>query len=91
MGTIERWLRALERRLGMDRRGRTVWVWAIPFATGILSAVVAVVIALPKEASVTVRVVLGVFAFVAMTAMATLYLMSFGGDPNQQPEDGDRH
>jgi len=75
----------------MDRRGRTVWVWAIPFGTGLLSAFVAVYIALPKEATVTVRVILGIFAFVAMTAMATLYLLSFGGDPNQQADDRDRH
>ena len=31
--------RGIERRLGIDREGRTVWVWLLPPAVGIVSAV----------------------------------------------------
>ena len=31
--------RRLERRLGVDREGRTVWVWLLPPGVGIASAV----------------------------------------------------
>ena len=31
--------RRLERRLGIDREGRTVWVWLLPPGVGIASAV----------------------------------------------------
>jgi len=91
MVRVERWLRALERRLGMDRRGRTVWVWAIPPVIGLFSGVVAVFISLPTEASWTVRVILGIFGFVSMTSIAVIYLLSFGGDRNQEADDPDRH
>jgi len=31
--------RSLERRLGIDREGRSVWVWLLPPGVGIASAV----------------------------------------------------
>jgi len=87
---VERWLRQLERRLGMDRRGRTVWVWVLPPLIGLFAGLVGVFIALPSEATWSVRIILGLFGFVSMTAIGVIYLISFGGDTNQQAEDGDR-
>jgi hypothetical protein len=90
MRTLEHGLRRLEGRLGMDRQGRTVWVWAFPLVIGVFSGVVAVFVALPAEASWMVRIILGVFGFVSMTAIAGIYLLSFSGDKNQQADDSDR-
>ena len=36
---LEAFFRGIERRLGIDREGRTVWVWLMPPAVGIISAV----------------------------------------------------
>ena len=74
----------------MDREGRTVWVWALPLVIGVFSAIVAVFIALPAEATWTVRIILGVFGFISMSGIAVIYLLSFSGDKNQQADDSDR-
>jgi hypothetical protein len=88
--------RRLERRLGIDREGRTVWVWLLPPAVGVVSAVlVAFMPGLPDDLGWVYRLPFSVFALVTMTAIASIYLITFDNDHNQQaavddePERGD--
>src|SRR5580704_8410580 len=77
--------RGIERRLGIDREGRTVWVWLLPPAVGIVSAVlVAFMPGLPTDLGWVYRLPFSLFALVTMTAIAAIYLITFDNDHNQQ-------
>ena len=95
MAAMKEWLaarfRSLERRLGVDREGRSVWVWLLPPGVGIASAVlIAFMPGLPDSLSWAARIPFSVFAFVTMTLIASIYLIQFDNDHNQQaPVDDD--
>jgi hypothetical protein len=77
--------RRLERRLGVDREGRTVWVWLLPPGVGVVSAVlVAFMPGLPSDVGWGYRVPFAFFALLTMTAIAAIYLITFDNDHNQQ-------
>jgi hypothetical protein len=77
--------RLLERRLGIDREGRSVWVWLLPPGVGVVSAVlVAFMPGLPDDIGWMYRLPFSFFALVTMTAIASIYLITFDNDHNQQ-------
>jgi hypothetical protein len=77
--------RRLERRLGIDREGRTVWVWLLPPCVGVASAVlVAFMPGLPNDVGWGYRLPFSFFALVTMTGIASIYLITFDNDHNQQ-------
>jgi hypothetical protein len=77
--------RRLEGRLGIDREGRSVWVWLLPPGVGIVSAVlVAFMPGLPDDLGWVYRLPFSLFALVTMTAIASIYLITFDNDHNQQ-------
>jgi hypothetical protein len=89
MAAMKAWLaglfRRLEQRLGIDREGRTVWVWLLPPAVGVASGVlIAFMPGLPDSLSWAARLPYSVFAFVTMTLIASIYLIQFDNDHNQQ-------
>lgn len=78
-------IRRFERRLGIDREGRSVWVWLLPPIIGLITAfLVPFMPGLPSEMGLVDRITLSIFAFVTMTAIASIYLISFDNDHNQQ-------
>ena len=89
MAAIKQWLagvfRSLERRLGIDREGRTVWVWLLPPGVGVASGVlIAFMPGLPDSLSWAARLPFSIFAFITMTLIASIYLIQFDNDHNQQ-------
>ena len=77
--------RRLERRLGIDREGRSVWVWLLPPCIGIVSAVlVAFMPGLPDDVGWVYRLPFSFFALVTKTLIASIYLITFDNDHNQQ-------
>ena len=82
--------RCLERRLGIDREGRTVWVWLMPPGIGLASAVlVAFMPGLPDNLSWIARLPFSLFALITMTLIASIYLITFDNDHNQQAATDD--
>src|ERR1039458_1462614 len=70
--------RRLGGRLGIDREGRTVWVWLLPPCIGIVSAVlVAFMPGLPNDVGWVYRLPFAFFALLTMTAIASIYLITF--------------
>ena len=89
MAAMKAWLagssRGLEQRLGIDREGRTVWVWLLPPAVGVASGVlIAFMPGLPDSLSWAARLPFSVFAFMTMTLIASIYLIQFDNDHNQE-------
>jgi len=94
MAAMKAWLaglfRRLEQRLGIDREGRTVWVWLLPPAVGVASGVlIAFMPGLPDSLSWAARLPYSVFAFVIMTLIASIYLIQFDNDHNQEAKVDD--
>jgi hypothetical protein len=84
--------RRLERRLGIDREGRTVWVWLLPPCIGLVSAVlVGFMPGLPNDAGWVYRLPFSLFALLTMTAIASIYLITFDNDHNQQAASDEDH
>ena len=78
-------IRRFERRLGIDREGRSVWVWLLPPGIGLVTGfLVPFMPGLPGEMGLVDRITLSIFGFVTMTAIASIYLISFDNDHNQQ-------
>jgi hypothetical protein len=78
-------IRRFERRLGIDREGRSVWVWLLPPSIGLVTGfLVPFMPGLPGEMGLFDRITLSIFGFVTMTAIASIYLISFDNDHNQQ-------
>jgi hypothetical protein len=99
--TLETAFRRLEGKLGIDREGRSVWVWLLPPAIGLATALlVPFMPGLPAAMGLFDRVTLAVFGLITMTVIASIYLISFDNDHNQQApvedppargDDGDSH
>jgi|GEM_PF-2538420 len=82
---LEAAFRRLEKKLGIDREGRSVWVWLLPPVIGLATAIlVPFMPGLPAEMGLLDRAVLAVFGLVTMTVIASIYLISFDNDHNQQ-------
>ena len=78
-------IRRFERRLGIDREGHSVWVWLLPPGIGLVTGfLVPFMPGLPGEMGLVDRITLSIFGFVTMTAIASIYLISFDNDHNQQ-------
>lgn len=77
----------MERRLGIDRRGRSVWVWLMPPAVGLTVAIFSLFMpGLPDDFGWPLRIAMAVFGFFTMTAISFIYLISFDDDRNQSDE-----
>lgn len=87
---VEAAFRRLERKLGIDREGRTVWVWLIPPSIGLVTGIlVPFMPGLPDSMGLVDRITLSIFGFFTMTIITSIYLISFDNDHNQQaPVDG---
>jgi hypothetical protein len=82
---VEAGLRRLERKIGIDREGRTVWVWLLPPGIGLCTAVlVPFMPGLPDAMGLLDRLTLAVFGMITMTVISSIYLISFDNDHNQQ-------
>ena len=84
---VEVVLRAFERRIGIHRDGRSVWVWALPPTVGLTVAILSLFLpGAPADFNWADRVVIAIFGFFTMTAISFIYLVSFDNDPNQSDD-----
>ena len=89
MASVERRLRQLEQRLGIDRQGRSVWIWALPPLSGVIIGVLfGVMPGIPLAADWGMRLAFGLFGLIATTAVSVICMLSFDRDRNQDAADG---
>ncbi|MGA7987688.1 MAG: hypothetical protein WCB51_04740 [Candidatus Dormiibacterota bacterium] len=87
---VEAGLRRLEHKIGIDREGRTVWVWLLPPGIGLCTAVlVPFMPGVPDAMGLLDRLTLAVFGMITMTLISSIYLISFDNDHNQQAPAND--
>ena len=88
LAALERSLRRFERRLSIDRRGRSVWVWLLPPLIGVITGLgSAFMPGIPDDFGWSLRLTLGVFGFVSMTAISAIYLIAFDYDHNLHADE----
>src|ERR1017187_900487 len=75
---VEAGFKRLESRLGIDREGRTVWVWLLPPGMGLFMP------GLSSGMGLFGTLTLAIFGLLAVTAIASIYLIAFDNDHNQQ-------
>lgn len=81
-------LRRLERRLGLDRQGRTTWVWALPIASGVIIGLLfGIMPGIDLQASWSARLLFGVFGFLTTLGVSVICMISFDRDRNQDTGD----
>jgi len=89
MASVERRLRHLEQRLGIDRQGRSVWIWALPPLSGVIIGVLfGVMPGIPLPADLGMRIAFGLFGLIATTAVSVICMLSFDRDRNQEADGG---
>jgi hypothetical protein len=78
------YLRRFERFLGIDRRGRSTWVWAFPLGVGLIAGGISPFMpGLSAVFGIFGSIFFAVFAFVTMTIISVLYMLAFDRDRNQ--------
>ena len=82
---VEAAFKRLESKLGIDREGRSVWVWLLPPGIGLVTAAVVLLMpGLSNGVSLPDRLTLAVFGLLAVTTIASIVLISFDNAHNQQ-------
>jgi hypothetical protein len=82
---VEAAFKRLEGKLGIDREGRSVWVWLVPPGIGLVTAAMVLLMpGLSNGVSLPDRLTLAVFGLLAVTTIASIFLISFDNDHNQQ-------
>lgn len=83
---LEAGFKRLERALGVDRAGRTVWVWLLPPGLGLVTAMMVLFVpGISSGMGLFGRLTLAIFGLLAVTTIASIYLIAFDNDHNQQP------
>ena len=89
---VSRRFRALDRRLHIDHRGRSEWIWAVPIGTlmGTFGLVVAVG-AFTAGVSAALYVPIGLILAVLTAGMSVAYMTPEPDSPGEDRGDGGEH
>src|ERR1700693_5062548 len=75
---VEAALKRLESKLGIDREGRSVWVWLLPPGIGLVTAAILLLMpGLSNGVGLPDRLTLAVFGLLVVTTIASIFLISF--------------
>ncbi|MDQ6848137.1 MAG: hypothetical protein M3019_11260 [Candidatus Dormibacteraeota bacterium] len=78
-------LRTLERKLGADRRGRTLWVWVVPASTLVVTFVVLAFIGVQGKVDLALTIPMALVLSVFLGSLSAFYLTAASSDER----DGD--
>jgi hypothetical protein len=79
---LRSWLRRFERAVGVERPGRSAWVWLGPLANFLGTVGVVIWFARIGELEMTAAVPLAIFGGLFMAGTAIAYMGAFGADPD---------
>jgi hypothetical protein len=83
-------LRRLERKLGADREGRTLWVWVVPAATVVITFAILAVIGVQGNVDLSLTIPMAVVLSVFLGSLSAIYLTAASADERDQdggPDD----
>jgi hypothetical protein len=86
-------LRGLERKLGADREGRTLWVWVVPFTTVVVTFLVLAFIGAQGKVDLALTIPMALTLSLFLGSLSAFYLTAASSDERDIDDDGpdDRH
>jgi hypothetical protein len=87
LGWVAPALRRLERKLGADREGRTLWVWVVPAATIVVTFVVLAVIGVQGNVDLALTIPMALTLSLFLGSLSAFYLTAASSDERDK-EDG---
>lgn len=82
-------LRSLERKLGADREGRTLWVWVVPAATVVISFAVLAFIGAQGQVDLTLTLPMALVLSVFLGSLSAIYLTAASSDERDEDDGPD--
>jgi hypothetical protein len=89
LGRLPRMLRRLERKLGSDREGRTLWVWAVPASTVVITFAVLAYIGVQGQVDLSLTLPMALVLSVFLGSLSAIYLTAPGSDERDQDDGPD--
>jgi hypothetical protein len=82
-------LRLLERKLGADREGRTLWVWIVPAATVVITFVVLAFIGAQGKVDLALTIPMALTLSLFLGSLSAFYLTAASSDERDKDDDFD--
>jgi hypothetical protein len=82
-------LRTLERRLGADREGRTLWVWIVPAFTLVITFVVLAFIGIQGQVDLALTLPMALVLSVFLGSLSAFYLTAASSDERDKDDGPD--
>ncbi len=93
LGWLPAALRTLERKLGADREGRTLWVWLVPAATLVITFVILAFIGVQGKVDLALTLPMALVLSLFLGSLSAFYLTAASSDERDKddgPDDRDR-
>ena len=85
---LPRALRGLERKLGADREGRTLWVWVVPASTVVITFVVLAFVGVQGKVDLALTLPMALVLSVFLGSLSAFYLTAASSDERDKDDDG---
>ncbi len=82
-------LRTLERKLGADREGRTLWVWVVPASTFVVTFVVLAFIGIQGQVDLALTIPMALVLSVFLGSLSAFYLTAASSDERDRDDGPD--
>jgi hypothetical protein len=89
MGRLPRMLRRLERKLGSDREGRTLWVWVVPALTVVITFAMLAFIGIQGQVDLGLTLPMALVLSVFLGSLSAIYLTAPGSDERDSDDPPD--
>jgi hypothetical protein len=82
-------LRRLERKLGSDREGRTLWVWMVPASTVVITFAMLAFIGIQGQVDLSLTLPMALVLSVFLGSLSAIYLTAPSSDERDQDDPPD--
>lgn len=82
-------LRRLERLLGADREGRSLWVWVVPVATLVITFVILAFIGIEGKVDLGLTIPMAVVLSLFLASLSAFYLTAASSDERDRDDGPD--
>jgi hypothetical protein len=86
---LPRALRGLERKLGADREGRTLWVWVVPASTVVMTFVVLAFVGIQGQVDLALTLPMALVLSVFLGSLSAFYLTAASSDERDKDDGPD--
>lgn len=82
-------LRTLERKLGADREGRTLWVWVVPASTLVVTFLILAFIGIQGQVDLSLTIPMAFVLSIFLASLSAFYLTAASADERDKDDGPD--